>query len=36
MLNKKQAKSKILHMIFFGGDVTICMYLPPLYVGLCY
>ena len=28
-VDQKQAKNKNLHIIFFGGDVTICMYLPP-------
>ena len=29
-IDQKQTKSKKLHTIFLGGDVTICMYpLPP-------
>ena len=29
--NQKQVKSKNLYIIFFGEDVTICMYpLPPM------
>ena len=33
--DRKQAKNKNLCVIFFGGDVTIWMYSPPLYVTLC-
>ena len=30
-IDQKQTKSKNLHTIFLGGDVTICMYpLPPM------
>ena len=28
-VDQKQAKNKNLYIIFFGSDVTICMYLPP-------